>query len=112
MSMCPTKAGLAPMSSSLRQASTLTWTLAVRQYGFRTCGRRPTTRASLREAVPMEPEPFAYRDHARLVHEVDRRVALVENTAYVALVHEPSTTQRIVTVKKPARRAANTDHQE
>jgi hypothetical protein len=48
----------------------------------------------------MQLEPFEYRDHARLVHEVDRRVALVENSAYVALVYKPSTTQRLVTVRR------------
>jgi hypothetical protein len=60
----------------------------------------------------MELEPFDYRDHTRLVNEVDRRVALVENTAYVALVHQPSTTQRIVTAKKLAMPALIDDYQE
>jgi hypothetical protein len=60
----------------------------------------------------MELEPFDYRDHARLVNEVDRRVALVENSAYLALVHRPSTTQRVVTVKRLATPAVIDDYHE
>jgi hypothetical protein len=60
----------------------------------------------------MELEPFEYRDHARLVNEVNRRVALEENTVHVALVHEPSTLQRVVSVTTLATPAVIDDYVE
>lgn len=47
----------------------------------------------------MELAPYELRDPARLMTDLAARLPLVEDTAYAALVHHPSTTQRLVTVK-------------
>lgn len=46
----------------------------------------------------MELHSFELRDPRRLIEEVAERVNLHEDTAYVALVHHPSTQQRLVRV--------------
>lgn len=42
--------------------------------------------------------PFEFRDPAALIAEIARQVPLTAGSAYLALVHEPSTTQRLVRV--------------
>ena len=48
----------------------------------------------------MPREPYEYRDPAAVIAEVARRVPLIEDTAYLVLVANPSTEQRIVTVQR------------
>jgi hypothetical protein len=45
-----------------------------------------------------ELEPYDLRDPAGLIREVAERVTLVEDTAWLALVHRPSSDQRLVRV--------------
>lgn len=45
-------------------------------------------------------QTYELRDPARLMADISEQTALVEDTAHVALVHHPSTTQRLVTVKQ------------
>lgn len=45
-----------------------------------------------------ELEPYDLRDPARLIREVADHVPLSEDTAWLALVHHPSTRQRLVHV--------------
>lgn len=45
-----------------------------------------------------ELEPYDLRDPARLIREVANHVTLAEDTALLALVHHPSTEQRLVRV--------------
>jgi hypothetical protein len=46
----------------------------------------------------MELERYELRDPRRLMEEIAREVTLAEDTSYVALVHHPSTDQRLVQV--------------
>ena len=45
-------------------------------------------------------ESHELRDPGRLVHEIAASIDLVEDTAYVALVHHPSTRQRLLSVQQ------------
>lgn len=45
-----------------------------------------------------ELKPYELRDPSRLIQEVAERVTLVEDTAWLALVHHPSTDQHLVQV--------------
>ena len=47
----------------------------------------------------MELQPYDVRDPALLIAEIAERVDLVEDTAWVALVHRPSTTQKLLEVR-------------
>lgn len=48
----------------------------------------------------MELQSFDLRDPAHLIDEIAAREPLQEDTAYLALVQHPSTTQRLVAVKR------------
>lgn len=43
-------------------------------------------------------KPYELRDPDRLIREVAERITLVEDTSWLALVHHPSTDQRLVQV--------------
>ncbi len=45
-----------------------------------------------------ELKPYELRDPGALIHEVAATVVLAEDTAWLALVHHPSTTQRLIRV--------------
>lgn len=48
----------------------------------------------------MELDPWELRDPAALVTDIAGRVPFEKDTAYVALIHLPSTTQRVLGVKQ------------
>jgi hypothetical protein len=47
----------------------------------------------------MDLKPYDVRDPAQLIAEIARQVDLVEDTAWLALVHRPSTTQELLEVR-------------
>ena len=48
----------------------------------------------------MNLEPYEFRSPARLIEQVAAQVPLAPNSAYVALVAQPSTEQRIVAIRR------------
>lgn len=48
----------------------------------------------------MELKPYDVRDPAALIEEVAERIDLVEDTAWLALVHRPSTAQKLLDVRQ------------
>lgn len=49
--------------------------------------------------VCMKLQRYEIRDPARLIHDIATRVELAEDSAYLALVHHPSTHQRLQEVR-------------
>ncbi len=47
----------------------------------------------------MELAPYDVRDPAQLISQIAEQVDLVEDTAWLALVHRPSTTQKLLEVR-------------
>jgi hypothetical protein len=47
----------------------------------------------------MDLNPYDVRDPAELIRQIAERVDLVEDTAWLALVHRPSTTQKLLDVR-------------
>jgi hypothetical protein len=64
------------------------------------CGQRLQRGAAWLQDAAMKLEPYEYKDPAALITDVAGRVPLTEDTAYLVLVANPATEQRIVVLQR------------